>query len=103
MTLSHIEFCISSCSYAAQSATKPVQSRYKRELNILDRKPFAYHHCETLQKYKSLNFTNFKSVCLVYKVLNGLAPPPMNESIHLKSVCARLEPQSEETLNLCSV
>uniref|UniRef100_A0AAQ5Z6P0 Pyridoxal-dependent decarboxylase domain-containing protein 1 n=1 Tax=Amphiprion ocellaris TaxID=80972 RepID=A0AAQ5Z6P0_AMPOC len=52
-------------------------------------KPFSVHHCTVLDKYNFLsfdNFVNFKNACFVYKVLNGLAPPPLQEFIKRKTV-----------------
>ena len=63
---------------------KPVELLYKKALKILDKKPFSYHNCKILEKYNLLTFENvckFSSICLVYKVLHGLAPPPLQEFI----------------------
>lgn len=88
MILAHIEYCITSWSYTSSAAIGPIEVCYKRALKILDKKPFSYHHCQILDKYKFLNFTNFKlfkSACLIYKVIHGLAPPPMSDFIKQKS------------------
>lgn len=58
-------------------------------MKVLEEKPYSYHHCNILDKYNLLNFTNFKNVeyvCLLYKPLHGLAPPPLAEFIKQISI-----------------
>lgn len=89
MILSHIEYCITSQSYTSFSVIEPIEVCYKRALKFLDKKPLSYHHCQILDKYNLLHFANFKqfkAACLIYKVLHGLVPPPMNDLIKQKSV-----------------
>lgn len=73
---------------------KPVQSEYKRALKVLDNKPKIYHHCNIVPKYGLLcwkNLIHFHNVCLMYKMLNGLAPPPINTFISQKNVLFQVE------------
>lgn len=89
MILSHIDYCITSWSYTCDSILRSIESCFKKALKVLDKKPLSYHHCSILDKYNFLNFTNlkyFKSACLIYKILHGLAPPPLNEFIKQRSI-----------------
>lgn len=45
------------------------------------------HHSET---QPSESFVSLADVCLVYKVINGLAPPPFKEFIALRSNNGRM-------------
>uniref|UniRef100_A0AAQ5YV47 Pyridoxal-dependent decarboxylase domain-containing protein 1 n=1 Tax=Amphiprion ocellaris TaxID=80972 RepID=A0AAQ5YV47_AMPOC len=76
-------------SLADGTTLKSIESLFKKAIKILDMKPFSVHHCTVLDKYNFLsfdNFVNFKNACFVYKVLNGLAPPPLQEFIKRKTV-----------------
>lgn len=89
MIFSHIEYCITSWSLAAGTTLKPIESLFKKAIKVLDRKPNSFHHCTVLDKYGLLSFDNFiyfKIVCLIYKVLHGLAPPPLKDFIKSKTV-----------------
>ena len=91
MILSHIEYCLTSWSYTFDYILKPIESLFKQALKVLDKKPFTYHHCNILQKYKLLSFDNFKrfkTACLIYKSLNDLAPPPLEENVIQMSTSA---------------
>lgn len=88
MIFSHIDYCFTVWSFAAVTALKPIEQVYKRSIKIFDRKPFSHHICSLLDKYKFLNFNHlktFKNCCLIYKVLNGSAPPPLGEFIKKRS------------------
>ncbi len=68
---------------------KPLELLYKQALKILDKKQFSFHYCHILNAYNLLsweNIINFKNVCLVYKIMHGLAPPPLVDFIKLKSI-----------------
>ena len=89
MILSHIEYCFTNWSYADTTVIKPIEQIFKKAIEVLDKKPNSYHHCNILAKYNLLSFSNFihfKGACLIYKCLNGLAPPPLMEIIHRKRV-----------------
>ncbi len=45
------------CNQVSQLTIKPVRSLYKQILNILDKKPNRWRHCNILQKYSLLEFT----------------------------------------------
>lgn len=81
MVFSYIEYGFTNWSFTSKAALTQTDSLYKRPLKILDKKPVSYHHCHILQKYNLLtfdNFTKFKYACAIYKILKGLAPPPMS-------------------------
>lgn len=84
MIFSHIDYCLTSWSHTGATILKPIESLFKKALKVLDKKPFSYHHCNILHKYNLLSFDNFKTfktACLMYKALHGLAPPPLEEYI----------------------
>ncbi len=84
MIFSHLSYCVTSWSMSGSTILKPVESLYKKALKTLDKKPLSYHHCNILEKYDLLSFDNFckfSYICLVYKVLHGLAPPQLQEFI----------------------
>ena len=83
MILSHLNYCMSSWSMSGSTILKPVELLYKKALKT----PFSYHHCNILEKYDWLSFidfSTFSSICLIYKVLHGLAPPPLQEFINYR-------------------
>ena len=93
MIFSHIDYCLTSWSYTGVSALKPAELLFKKALRVLDRKHLSYHHCTILEKYNLLNFENFqkcKSACLTFKVLHGLAPPPLEEFIRRRASTSRI-------------
>ena len=84
MIFSHITYCFTTWSQTNQTTLKPIESLYKQTLKTLDQKPNRYHHCHIVQKYNLFNFDSFKhfaDACLIFKVLNGLAPPPLKQFI----------------------
>lgn len=88
MIFSHITYCLTSWSQADQTTLKPLQSLYKQTLKVLDRKPRRYHHCNILSKYNLLSWENlikFTNICLAYKILHGLAPPPLCDFLSVRS------------------
>ena len=89
MVFSHIDYCLTSWSLACTTALKPIESLYKKALKTLDKKPISFHICKILKKYNFFSFHNFKTfrfACFIYKSLNGLAPPPLNEFIKKKAL-----------------
>lgn len=88
MIFSHIEYCITNWSMTNTTTLKAKESLFKKALKVFDRKSLSFHHCLILQKYNILSFANFikfKLACSIYKVLNGLAPPPLGEFIITKT------------------
>ena len=84
MIFSHITYCFTTWSQANQTTLKPIESLYKQTLKTLDQKPNRYHHCHIVQKYNLFTFDSFKhflDACLIFKIINGLAPPPLNRFI----------------------
>ena len=84
MIFSHIEYCCTVWSFAGITALKPMEQVYKQAIKILDQKPASNHICPLLKKHKFLSFNHFKvfkNCCLIYRVLNGSAPPPLGEFI----------------------
>ncbi len=76
----HLLSCITTWSQTGVTTLKPVYSLYKQILKTLDKKLRDYHHCHILRKYNFLNFDNFlfySDVCLMFKIIHGLAPPPL--------------------------
>lgn len=88
MIFSHFTYCITSWSQTGKTILAPLQTLYKQTLKVLDKKPSGYHYCNIIQKHKLLTFDNFmcfNNVCLVYRVINNLAAPPLKEFILLLS------------------
>lgn len=84
MIFSHISYCFTSWSQASKTALKPIEVLYKQTLKALDKKPISYHHCHIVKKYNLFYFDSFLhylDACLVFKILHGLAPPPLNEFV----------------------
>ncbi len=87
MVLSHIEYGFTNWSFTTKTTLNRVESLYKRAIKILDKKTVSHHNCPILQKYGLLsfnNFTTFKYACATYKILKGLAPPPLSAYIKQK-------------------
>ena len=81
MVFSHIEYGFTNWSFTTKTVLSQVESLYKRAIKILDKKPVTHHHCHILKKYGLLsfdNFTTFKYACAIFKILKGLAPPPLS-------------------------
>ena len=88
MIFSHIEYCLTTWSFAGTTALKPIEQLYKKAIRVRDKKPQSFHICILIDKYKFLNFENlkiFKNTCLVYRVLHGLAPPPLNDFVKIRN------------------
>ena len=82
--LSHLAYCVTSWSQAVKTAIKPLSTLYKQALKVLDKKPNSYHHCEVIKKHDLLTFENsliMANLCLLYRILNGLVPPPLNKFV----------------------
>ena len=80
--MSHLSYCLTSWSQAHKTTLAPIHSTYKQALKVLDQKPFRHHHCSILAKHDLLSFDDIIKVMdasLVYKILNGLAPPPLSD------------------------
>ncbi len=92
MIFSNISYCFTSWSQANVTTLKPIETLYKQTLKILDQKPISYHHCNIIIKYNLFNFDSFLhylDACLIFKILHGLAPPPLGEFIQQKSSSGR--------------
>ena len=88
MILPHLTYCLTSWAQACCTTLKPIQSVYKQALKVLDRKPNSHHHCHILRKHELLSWGNlvqYTDACLVFKILNGLAPPPLSIFVKQKS------------------
>jgi len=93
MILSHFTYCLTSWSQANSTILKPLQSLYKQTLKVLDKKPKHFHHCTILLKYNILsweNLTKFINCCQVYKILHGMAPPPLGDFVKLRVTTHRI-------------
>lgn len=87
MILSHMVYCITCWGQASESGTRPLASLYKQTLKTLDKKPMHFHHCKILEKYRLLSFEHLRQLadsCMVYKIINGLAPPPLCDFVHIR-------------------
>uniref|UniRef100_A0A146QFL4 Reverse transcriptase-like protein n=1 Tax=Fundulus heteroclitus TaxID=8078 RepID=A0A146QFL4_FUNHE len=93
MIFSHIDYCITTYSLTGGTTLKPIEILFKKSLKIFDQKPLSFHQCNILEKYNMLkfeNFIHFKNSSLIYKVLNGLAPPPLSTYIRPgRRICTR--------------
>lgn len=84
MIFSYITYCYTTWSHTSE----PLKSLFKRTLKIMDKKPQHDHYCNILSKYNILDFDSyqiFMDACLIFKVLNGLAPPPLRDFIGKKT------------------
>lgn len=84
MIFTHITYCYTTWSHTTESILKPLKSLFKKTLKILDRKPIHFHHCNILSKYNILHLDRCLDVCLIFKVLNGLALSPLRDFIQKK-------------------
>ena len=85
---SHISYCLTSWSQANHTTLKPLQSLYKQTLKVLDKKPRQFHHCAILRKHNLLiweNMIKHKNACLFYKIIHGMAPPPLRELVNVRT------------------
>lgn len=88
MIISHLMYCMTIWTHAKSTTMKPILSLYKQALKVLDRKPHTYHHCHILSKYRILsweNLTKYTDACLLFKVLNGKARPPLSTFVKQKT------------------
>ena len=82
MILSHIEYCFVIWSFAGATTLKPIEQLYKRAVKVFAKKSLSSHYCPIFERHNFLSFDHlrsFKISCLIYKTLNGLAPPPLRE------------------------
>ena len=88
MIFPHLSYCITTWSQAGKTTTKPMHSLYKYTLKVLDKKAIKYHHCDIISKYNLLsydNFVHYANMCLMYRIIHNLAPPPLKEFVSLCS------------------
>jgi len=88
MILSHMEYCCTSWTLTGMNTFKSIELLYKNALKVLDKKPMSFHICKILQKHNILSIENlifFKYAGFVYKVLHGLAPPPLLDFFKLNT------------------
>lgn len=93
MIFSHFSYCLTSWSQANKTILQPLESLYKQALKTLDRKGNSYHHCHIIKKHNMFSFENYRhfaDACLVFKVLRGLAPPPLCQFIKQKDKVNRV-------------
>ncbi len=84
LIFSYFSYCITSWSQAGKSTLRPLYTLYKCALKVFDKKPYKYHHCLIINKYHFFTFDNFivfYNCCLMYKILNNLAPSPLKEFV----------------------
>jgi len=88
MIFSHINYCCTTWTHTTESILKPIKSLFKKAVKILARKPLRFHYCNVLKKFNILDLDShqtFMDACLIYKILNASAPPPLNEFIQKKN------------------
>ncbi len=87
MIFSHFTYCFTSWSQASTTVLKSIESLYKQSLKIFDQRTNIYHYCNIVQKHHLLIFdnnTHLVDACLIFKILNGYAPPPLCQFITQK-------------------
>ena len=80
MIIPHLTYCMTSWTQVNSTTLRPILSLHKQALKILDRKPKLYHHCKILDKHNLLSWENLlkhTDACLIFKIINGKAPPPL--------------------------
>ena len=81
MIEAHLTYCLTSWSQAISSTLTPLESLYKQ---TMDKKPNSFHHCNILEKSHLLSWENlikYANICLIYKIIHGLAPPPLSSFV----------------------
>uniref|UniRef100_A0A3P9HG26 ribonuclease H n=1 Tax=Oryzias latipes TaxID=8090 RepID=A0A3P9HG26_ORYLA len=84
MIVSQMTYCMTSWASACRTILKPLQTVHKPALKTLDKKPKSHHNCKIFQKHNLLSFNNIiqhTDCILVYKILHGLAPPPLQDFV----------------------
>ena len=59
-----------------------------KTLKVLDKKPRQFHHCAILRKHNLVSWENMikhKNACLFYKIIHGMAPPPLREFVTIRT------------------
>ena len=72
--------------------SEPIETLDKQTLKTLDQKLISYHHCNIINKYNLFNLESvlhYFDACLIFKILHGLAPPPLGEFIQQKNSSGR--------------
>lgn len=85
---SHITYCITSWLQANKMTLKGLETLFKQSLKNLDNKPNRYHHCNILSKCKVISWDNlikYANLCLAFKIVHCLAPPPLKQYIKLRT------------------
>ena len=81
MIISHPTYCSTSWSQESSLTLRQLESLYKQTMKPLDKKrQESLHHCNILEKYHLLSWENlikYANVCLIYKIIHGLVPPPL--------------------------
>ena len=85
MFLLHITHCLTGWGQINKITPKLLESLYKQTIKALDNKPQGHHDCKILKRPNWKNMHTFSRLCLVLKVLNNMAPPPLCTYITLKT------------------
>ena len=88
MVMSHLTYCLTSWGHTNASTLKPLETLYKQTLKVLDQKPNSSYYCTILHKHKLLSWEDVikhRNICLLFKILHGFAPPPLNSLINQRS------------------
>lgn len=88
MIIPHFRYCMTSWSQACKTALRPLESLFKSSLKVHDKKSWLFHHCHILKKHGILSFENiiiYSNLCLLLKIINGTAAPPLKKFISLSS------------------
>ncbi len=89
MIIPHLIYCMTTWSQAKGTTQKPILFLHNEAYKVLNRKPNTYHHCNILVKYDILSWDNwikYNDGCLMFKILNGKAPPPLGVFIKQKNL-----------------
>ena len=82
MVLPHLTYCLT--SWAQACCTTLFSLSTKKALKVLD----SHRHCYILRQHELLSWKNnvqYTNAYLVFKILNGLAPPPLSTFVKQKT------------------
>jgi len=85
MIVPHLTYCLTSWAQASSTTLKSIHILHKQTLKTLDKKTKSHHHCNILTKHHILSWENlikFTDVCLVFKIVHGMAPPPLSDFVN---------------------
>ena len=105
MIMSHFAYGVTCWSQTSDTTLKPLKLLYKQAAKILDRKDRSHHHCTIYNKSNILNFENFikhAQITMIHKIVNGQAPPTLNDFVAL-ATNSTLRPTCASTHRNCKI